>query len=138
MYYHFKRITILVLSVITISSCKKKFDDYYARPSTLEPPVYQQLQAKGNFKNFLAVIDKSGYKATLSAAGYWTVFAPTDSAFEGYFKANNLSLDKIDSANARALVQYLLVYNAFNKDRIDDYQSNVGWVEDNAFRRRTA
>lgn len=136
--HYIKRLTVLLLSAAAFFSCKKKFDDYYARPASLEPPVYQQLQAKGNFKSFLAVIDKSGYKPTLSAAGYWTVFAPTDSAFQEYFAANNLSIDKIDSVTARALVQYLLVYNAFNKDRIDDYQSNVGWVEDNAFRRRTA
>ncbi len=136
--HYIKRLTILLLITAAFFSCKKKFDDYYARPASLEPPVYQQLQAKGNFKSFLAVIDKSGYKPTLSAAGYWTVFAPTDSAFQEYFAANNFSVDKLDSVKARALVQYLLVYNAFNKDRIDDYQSNIGWVADNAFRRRTA
>jgi uncharacterized surface protein with fasciclin (FAS1) repeats len=32
----------------------------------------------------------------------------------------------------------LLVYNGFNEDRLDDYQSNVGWLENNAFKRRTA
>ncbi|HWI92650.1 MAG TPA: fasciclin domain-containing protein [Flavisolibacter sp.] len=136
--YYFKRITILLLSVTVLFSCKKKFDDYYARPTSLEPAIYQQLQAKGKFKNFLAVIDKAGYKSTLNAAGYWTVFAPNDSAFQAYFTANNTSVEKMDSAKARAMVQFMLVYNAFEKDRIDDYQSTTGWVPDQAFRRRTA
>jgi len=138
MYHHIKRITILLLGVTALFSCKKKFDDYYARPTSLEPPVYQQLQSKGKFKSFLAVIDKAGYKETLNAAGYWTVFAPNDSAFQAYFNANSTSVEKMDSAKARAMVQFLLVYNAFQKDRIDDYQSSAGWVPDQSFRRRTA
>jgi uncharacterized surface protein with fasciclin (FAS1) repeats len=138
MYHHFTRLTILLLSITSLIACNKKFDEYYARPTSLEPPVYQQLQSKGKFKTFLAVIDKAGYKPTLSAAGYWTVFAPNDSAFQVYFTANNTSVEKMDSASARAMVQFMLVYNAFEKDRIDDYQSTTGWLPDQAFRRRTA
>lgn len=133
-----KRIAILLLGVSVLFACKKKFDEYYERPGNLAPPVYQQLQSAGKFKTLLAVIDKSGYKPTLSAAGYWTVFAPNDSAFQAYFQANNLSVETMDSAKARALVQYMLVYNAFEKDRIDDYQSSTGWLPNDAFRRRTA
>jgi uncharacterized surface protein with fasciclin (FAS1) repeats len=136
--YYIKRVTILLLGVTTLFACKKKFDEYYERPDNLAPPIYQQLQSKEKFKTFLAVIDKSGYKPTLSAAGYWTIFAPNDSAFQAYFTANNTSVEKMDSATARALVQFSLVYNAFEKDRIDDYQSSAGWLPDDAFRRRTA
>jgi uncharacterized surface protein with fasciclin (FAS1) repeats len=110
----------------------------YARPETLEPPIYQQLQQKGRFTNLLAVIDKSGYQHTLSSAGYWTLFAPNDDAFQKYFQKNNLSQAQIDSSKARQMVQYFLVYNAFAKDRLDDYQANTGWVPSRAFRRRTA
>ena len=39
---------------------------------------------------------------------------------------------------AAKIVRYALIYNAFRKDRLSDYQSNTGWEEDNAFRRRTA
>lgn len=135
-----KKVGFLFCTIcLLITGCKKKeFDDYYARPESLEPPIYQVLEARGNFKNLLAIIDKGGYKNTLSKAGYWTMFAPNDAAFEQYFSANNLSVDRIDSARAQAIVQYLLVYNAFNKDRIDDFQANTGWVPDDAFRRRTA
>ena len=126
-------------------SCKKKFDEFYERPSTLEPPVYQQLQSRGNFTKFLSLVDKAGYTQTLSSAGYWTVLAPTDSAFaadvdfQAYLSAKGISsVDKIDNATAQAIVQYLLIYNGFNQDRIDDYQSNTGWIENQAFKRRTA
>lgn len=136
--YLIKSLFILAIA-ISFTACKKTFDDYYARPEGLESPIYQVLESKGNFKSLLALIDKAGYKGTLSSAGYWTLFAPNDSAFTQFYKDRGISgADNVDSAAARAIVQYLLVYNAFDKERIDDYQSNAGWVPDVAFRRRTA
>lgn len=135
----------VVLTATTFMSCQKKFDEYYARPDNLAAPIYQQLAAKGKFTNFLSLIDKAGYKETLSSAGYWTIFAPSDSAFTAdtefaaFIQSRGFSsLSAVDSATAQMLVQYLLVYNAFEKTRIDDYQSSLGWVPDNAFKRRTA
>lgn len=121
-------------------NCRKKaYDEYYGRPASLEPPIYQQLAAKGNFKSLLGCIDKAGYKNILGAAGYWTFFAPHDSAFTVYFKENNISgIDQLDSNACRKIVTYCLVYNAFKKERIGDYQANTGWVPNAAFRRRTA
>jgi hypothetical protein len=65
----------LVLSVLIstfLGSCTKEELDIYKRPETLEPPIYQVLSKRGNFKTLLGVIDKSGYQRTLSSAGYWT------------------------------------------------------------------
>ncbi|AHF15133.1 hypothetical protein NIASO_08095 [Niabella soli DSM 19437] len=122
-----------------VTACSKKtWDEFYNVPDNLSKPIYAELQAKGTFTQLLSVIDKAGYKNTLSSAGYWTFFAPNDSAFKAYFAANNTSVEKMDSSKARALIQFMLVYNAFNKNTIDDYQSSTGWVPDQAFRRRTA
>ncbi|UEG54994.1 fasciclin domain-containing protein [Mucilaginibacter daejeonensis] len=104
----------------------------------MQPPIYQVLDARGNFKTLLTVIDRSGYKNTLSAAGYWTFFAPNDAAFQKYFTDNNLTLAAIDSTAARKIVTYCLVFNAFKTDHIADYQSQAGWVANNAYKRRTA
>lgn len=131
---------ILIFIFTIISGCRKKaFDDYYGRPSTLAQPIYQILQSKGNFTNMLACIDKAGYKDILSAAGYWTLFAPNDSAFKVYLTASGLgSIDKMDSTTAQKIVTYSLVYNAFTKAQLTDYQANTGWVSNSGFRRRTA
>ncbi|MBL7739940.1 MAG: fasciclin domain-containing protein [Chitinophagaceae bacterium] len=130
---------LFLLPVVFIQCRKKALDDYYGRPEGLEPPIYQVLQAKGNFKHFLAAVDKAGYKQTLGAAGYWTLFAPHDSAFQAYFTANSLSgIDALDSSACRRIVTYCLVYYAYKKERLADYQSNLGWVANSAFKRRTA
>ena len=133
-------LVLIVLAVCTLLlSCNKKFEQYYERPATLELPIYQQLEQKGNFTNLLKAIDKAGYKQTLSTAGYWTIFAPHDSAFTVYLKQNNISnVEALDSTACRKIVTYCLVYNAFKQDRISDFQSNLGWVENTSFKRRTA
>jgi uncharacterized surface protein with fasciclin (FAS1) repeats len=141
-----QRFLPFLMLVVLFTDCRKKaFDDFYAPPANLEAPIYQQLQSKGNFTKFLSLIDKAGYKDALSTAGYWTLFAPTDSAFnadadfQSYLKARNISsVETIDSATASGIVQYLLVFNAFNKDKIDDYQSSLGYIPNTAFKRRTA
>lgn len=137
-----KKISIVIsvlLFLATISCRKKAFDEYYSRPDSLAAPIYQQLLSKGNFKNILACIDKANYKDILSGAGYWTFFAPNDKAFDQFFIDRGISnINQIDSTTAQQIVTYALVYNAFQKVRMGDYQSTIGWVAKQAFRRRTA
>ncbi len=132
-------VIVTLLSILSTGCKKKAFDEFYGRPDTLAQPIYQVLQQKGNFKNLLACIDKAGYRDILGAAGYWTLFAPNDAAFQKYFTDQSISgIEKLDSAAAQSIVTYCLVYNAFTKAQLNDYQSNAGWVVNNAFRRRTA
>jgi uncharacterized surface protein with fasciclin (FAS1) repeats len=131
--------------LFALAGCQKKaFDDFYGAPSTLSPAIYQTLQARGNFTNLLACIDKAGYTNTLSTAGYWTMFAPNDDAFKKYFTANNITgVSQMSVATATSIVTYCLVYNAFTTDHLSDYQSpqltgaTGGYIPNQAFKRRT-
>lgn len=134
----FNCVTVCLLVFLFAACSKKTWDEFYSVPDNLAKPIYSELQEKGKFSHLLGVIDKAGYKSTLDNAGYWTFFAPNDEAFQAYFTANNTSVEKMDSSKARSLIQFMLVYNAFDKSRIDDFQSSAGWVPDEAFRRRTA
>lgn len=132
---------LLVIPFLALSfGCSSDvYDEYYARPESLEDPIFQQLEAKGNFKNLTALIDKAGYKDILSKSGYWTMMAPNDDAFTAFFKEKGISdVSKVDAETANKIVRYALIYNAFREDQLADYQSAVGWVPDNAYRRRTA
>jgi uncharacterized surface protein with fasciclin (FAS1) repeats len=135
---HSTKLLLFFLSLFVLTNCQDKFDEYYERPDWLAAPIYQQLESRGNFKHFLAAIDKSGYKQTLSTAGYWTLFAPNDAAFDKYFQENSIAgIDAMTPEQVRKVVNYALVYNAFTKDQLADFQSPAGWVQNNAFRRRT-
>ncbi|HTN35482.1 MAG TPA: fasciclin domain-containing protein [Arachidicoccus sp.] len=130
----------LVLLLLVLSGCRKKeWDAYYGRPDNLAPPIYQTLQARGNFTHMLACIDKSGYKENLSNGGYWTLFAPNDAAFELFFKEHNISGDAgIDSVMAAKIVRYALVYNAYRKADLGNGQTAIGPDTSMAFKRKTA
>lgn len=120
--------------------CNEK-DDYYKRPEWLEPPIYKLLEQKGNFKSFLHCIDKAGYKDVLSRAGYFTVFAPNDEAFQNFLSENAIAdINNIDTLTAQKIVRYAMVYNVYAMGKLDDYQSTriQGWIPDVSFKRRTA
>ena len=141
MLTNIKRIFLLIAFISTaLLGCRKeKFDEYYGRPDDLAAPIYQQLEAKGNFTIFLKLIDKAAYKDILGKAGYWTLFAPNDAAFQSFFQENNITnAEAVSNELAGKIVRYALVFNAFKTDRIADYQSNLGWVPNQAFKRRTA
>ncbi|AGA77914.1 fasciclin domain-containing protein [Echinicola vietnamensis] len=132
------------LSGVFLFGCKEEFDEYYARPEGLEGPVYQVLsdsvRFRGNFDHYLALVDRAGYKQTLSSAGYWTVFAPNDEAFEQYFEENGLSgIDDISDEKAYEIVTYSLVYNAYSMRDLGYYQTGPGNdTLSSSFRRKTA
>ncbi len=128
-----------IVFFLTNCSSKEEFDKYYARPDDLEDPIFQQLEARGNFTNLTALIEKAGYKDILGKSGYWTMMAPNDAAFAEFFQEQGISgVTSIDSTMASKIVRYALIYNGFRTERLSDYQSAIGWEEDNAFRRRTA
>jgi uncharacterized surface protein with fasciclin (FAS1) repeats len=128
-----------ILLLLFLTGCvKKEFKDYYARPDNLAQPIYQQLTARKNFTSLLACVDKANYKEILSRAGYWTFFAPNDAAFQNYFTEKGISsVADIDSATARKIVTYSLVYNAFRIDQLSNYQSSTGVIPNQAFKRKT-
>ncbi|SHG47101.1 Fasciclin domain-containing protein [Flavobacterium fluvii] len=131
---------LFVLPLLALfASCSQELDPYYERPAGLEDPIYQQLEARGNFKSLTALIQKAGYKDILSKAGYWTMMAPNDEAFTKFFQEKGFSdVSKVDSITAAKIVKFALIYNAFREEKLSDYQSSKGWVVDNAYRRRTA
>jgi len=131
-----KSLIVVMTFIVVLSGCRKEaFDAFYNRPESLADPIYQQLQAKGNFTKFLNCIDKAGYKETLSAAGSWTVFAPTDEAFTAYMTENNLS--EINADLAVKIVRYSMIYDGEKTERLSDYFSAKGFIQNVAFRRRS-
>lgn len=132
-----------VLAILFLFSCNKAKEEYYERPEWLEPPIYQQLQEKGNFTNYLKLVDKANYTQTLNGAGYYTVFAPTDEAFQSFFaKYNFSSIDDIDSTFAKDIVTYSMAVTPASYETIDDFQDGTTTASpettlDKAFKRTT-
>jgi len=133
-------LTLLSFSLVLTACNKKEWDEYYGRPDGLGDPIYQQLQAKGNFTHILALVDKAGYKEILSTQGWWTFFAPNDAAFDLFYKEQNLDDSKVTDSLARSIVKYSLLFNGYRKDQLSTFQSGANNEAGAglAFKRRTA
>lgn len=134
-----RRVLLWTFLLLVLGSCRKEaFDAYYGRPSGLANPIYQQLDSMGDFKNYLNCIDLSGYRNTLGTAGSWTVFAPTDAAFQQFMTEYGISdLSQIDKSLAEKIVRYSMAYDGERLEKLNDYFSSKGWVPGFAFRRRS-
>ncbi|HLS36896.1 MAG TPA: fasciclin domain-containing protein [Sphingobacterium bovisgrunnientis] len=130
--------TCLCFATIIVGCRKEAFDAYYGRPKGLASPIYQQLDSMGDFTYFLSCIEKAGYRNTLGSASSWTVFAPTDRAFQQFMSENNISdSSNIDKKLAEKIVRTAMVYDGERLEKLNDYFSARGWVAGQAFRRRT-
>ena len=63
------------------------------------PTIIDLLEADGRFTTLLGAIDTADLQTTLSAAGPYTLFAPTDSAFAALPEGTLASLDEADLRN---------------------------------------
>ena len=131
---HTTYLTSIIVFLIIFTGCKK--EDYFARPADLSGPMYQQLEAMGNFTHYLELLDRTEYAQPLKTGGSWTVFAPTDSAFEIYLEENGYtSVADMPARKVKDIVQYSLIIDMYNTTTLTYYPS--GWYAGNSFRKYT-
>lgn len=76
--------------------------------SIIKPPektIYELLVADGRFKIFLSLVETADLTDLLKQEGSYTIFAPTDDAFEGLTK-EDLTLLKSDITTLRVILLY--------------------------------
>jgi len=80
----------------------------------LLPTIPEALEQAGNFRTLLAAIEAAGLTETLTDGGPYTIFAPTDDAFEMTLTENDMTLEALlqDTDNLRAILLYHVVPNA--------------------------
>lgn len=75
--------TAVVLSLsVGLVACSSDDDSSDPTSETQEKSIIETAQAAGSFTTLVAAIDAAGLVDTLNGPGPFTVFAPTDAAFE--------------------------------------------------------
>lgn len=130
---------LLTMALLLFSRCARDhWDSYYERPDWLENPIYEILKEDGRFTAYLRCVDSTKYARILQSASYYTVFAPTDSAFAHYLQEHNYaSIADISKEEADTIVSYSLVYNVFDFEQLSDVLSS-GWDTLSSIKKKTA
>lgn len=112
------KLPFVFLAILLLNGCTDK-DVYYERPEWLEPPIYEVLKQKGNFKMYLECIDTTLYASVLKGAGLYTVFAPNDEAFSAFLSSRGYtSVKNIPLAEIEKIVAYSICYSTTSFDSI--------------------
>ncbi len=132
-------LSMLLFLMLMVACDDLNEDPHYTDDGGLEDPIYSVLNEKGDYSLYLQCVDKAGYKNVLNSSGYYTVFAPSDSAFESWLSENGYSsVDDISDDEAKKIIQYSIVFNSFSEATIDDAFVSDGETDENeAFRRKT-
>ena len=110
-----------------------KLDD--EAPTYLGSSIYGYLKEKGNYTNFVKMIDELGLEEVLSTTGSKTLFVADDAAFEKFYKSNvntdedyawhnATSYDKLTLAQKKILVHTAMLNNAYLLEMLPREQGN--------------
>jgi uncharacterized surface protein with fasciclin (FAS1) repeats len=121
-------LSILILAIFVIS-CRKEFDKF-ERPEWLAGKVYTQILEIPELSTFARCIEITGYDKILDVSGSYTVFAPSNEAFDTWLAQNSNynSIDNIPVAELSRIVKFHILQNPWTKKQlglIDVY----GWID---------
>lgn len=124
-----KNLLVILFLLVVSFSCKDTFDPY-ERPDWLAGKVYSQIKEVENLKTFTTCLELSGYSAVIDASGSYTVFAPSDEAFQQYFNNHPKykKVEDIPKAELLDMVKYHIVQNPWSRDQLRSLDVN-GWID---------
>ena len=111
-----KRILYVALGLTALMGCADdyKYDD--EEPSFLGQSIYEELKTRGNYTNFVNLIDDLGYAEVLARTGSKTLFVANDEAFDKFY-ADNIwgvkSYSALSTAQKKLLLNSAMINNAY-------------------------
>ena len=105
--------------LLLVFGCKDFTDaEIYQRPEHLEGKLFDVLKLEENsdLSTFAACLELSGLSEIINKTGYFTVFAPTNEAFQIYFDNHpeyNGMVENIPGAEVEKIVRFHIIQNGW-------------------------
>lgn len=117
---------LVLLSMISLSSCTKNFDKYWDNDRSKGGDLYDKIKAVPEFSLFAEALQKVNYGQFLERGGSYTVFAPTNEAFQKFFTANGYSsLDAVPADKLYLIVGYHVINSMWYEYNFRDRYNNI-------------
>lgn len=131
-HYHF--FVTLILVVIFNNGCKDIEDqEIYQPPEWAEGKLFTQIEMQDDLNTFREIVQITGYDTIINTSGSYTVFAPTDEAFDAFFQSNPeyraLMESEESSEKLNDLIEYQIIFNAWTEEQFQSLDI-FGWVDD--------
>ena len=138
---------LTILAGIFLTTCVDIYElEKYQSPKWLEGKLYTQISTREDLSTFGKCLELTGYDTLLNISGSYTVFAPSNDAFNQFFNENpeyasdvtNIPYDEL-----LRIVRFHIIQNAWSKAQLQKLDIG-GWIdpsdpdsEPNAYKRQT-
>ena len=118
------------LFILLLLGCRDEMPGKYERPDWLAGKVYTQILDQPDLSTFAKCIELTGYDKIIDVSGSYTVFAPSNDAFNAWFASNGNynSVEDVPVTELTKLVKYLIVQNPWSKIQLRTLDVN-GWID---------
>ncbi|HYW97398.1 MAG TPA: fasciclin domain-containing protein [Bacteroidales bacterium] len=130
--YTIRKYSIVLLLLLTanlLNSCKKELNKY-DRPEWLKGKVYTQMLDMPELSTFCRCLELTGYDEVINTSGSYTVFAPSNEAFDAFLSANPnySSIEDIPLPELNRIVKYHVVQDPWTKSQLKKLDI-YGWID---------
>lgn len=124
-----KPLLLPIFFILFLFGCRDEMT-IYDRPDWLAGKVYTQVVAQPELSTFATCIERIGYDKILDVSGSYTIFAPSNEAFNLYFASNSnyKSIDDIPIPELERIVKYHIVQNPWSKIQLRTLDI-YGWID---------
>ena len=121
---HLKKFTLLIAVLFMAYSCNNDDDNTTESQSTTITSI---ASASGDLSILVAALQRAGLDTTLDTAGSFTVFAPTNTAFENFLADNNFNaLEDIPlDVLTQVLLYHVIAGEAFSTSLVIGYGNTL-------------
>lgn len=122
-------LTALTAMILLFNSCREELSKY-DRPEWLAGKLYTQILDQPELSTFARCVELTGYDQLINVSGSYTVFAPSNEAFNAWFAGNPSynSVEDIPLPELERLVRYHIVQNPWSKLQLRSLDV-YGWID---------
>lgn len=116
-----------------------KLDD--TMPSWLDSSIYNYLAEKGNYQNFVKLIDDLDYAEVLAKTGSKTMFVADDEAFAKFYQNNSWGVSdysQLSLSQKKLLLKSAMLNNAYLLEMMGNLPGNGTILQNICLRRETS
>lgn len=122
--FNYAKLAILAITFTGIISCGDDDDNGNIIDNTPSNTITDIVTNNPDFSSLLAALQQTGLDATLAGSGNFTVFAPTNTAFESFLNGATLA-DVDNDALTQILLNHVLNIELASTDLTTGYQKNL-------------